>query len=74
MGATLPRRGYYCASQQTQRTTDYVREEKHSAQEATAPYPEFRSIEEELEYLRAENAYLKKLRALIQEKQRKKRE
>ena len=47
---------------------------KHPAQEATAPYPEFRSIEEELEYLRAENAYLKKLRALIQEKQRKKRE
>lgn len=47
---------------------------KHPAQEATAPYPEFRSPEEELEYLRAENAYLKKLHALIQEKQRKKRE
>jgi Transposase and inactivated derivatives len=33
----------------------------------TAPHPEFKTIEEELEYLRAENAYLKKLRALIQE-------
>ncbi|WP_154581779.1 IS3-like element IS1664 family transposase [Yersinia enterocolitica] len=37
---------------------------KHSAQEATAPYPEFRSIEEELEYLRAENAYFKKAACL----------
>lgn len=42
-------------------------------QKPSASYPEFRSIEEELEYLRAENAYLKKLRALIQEKQQKKR-
>jgi transposase len=33
-------------------------------------YPEFRNIEEELEYLRAENAYLKKLQALIREKQK----
>jgi transposase len=47
---------------------------KHPAREATASYPEFRSVEEELEYLRAENAYLKKLRALIQERQRKNRE
>lgn len=36
------------------------------------PRPEFQSVEEELEYLRAENAYLKKLHALIREKQKKK--
>lgn len=30
----------------------------------TAPPPVFKSVEEELEYLRAENAYLKKLKAL----------
>lgn len=38
----------------------------------TAPYPTFHSAEEELEYLRAENAYLKKLHALAREKQQKK--
>lgn len=35
--------------------------------------PDFTTPEEELEYLRAENAYLKKLHALIQEKQLQKR-
>ncbi len=34
------------------------------------PPPAFQSVEEELEYLRAENAYLKKLQALIREKQK----
>ncbi len=42
--------------------------------ELVAPHPEFRTVEEELEYLRAENAYLKKLRALIQANQQKKHE
>lgn len=50
------------------------RKKELSPQSPTAPYPEFQSVEDELEYLRAENAYLKKLRALILEKQRKKRE
>lgn len=40
--------------------------------ELTAPYPVFNSPEEELAYLRAENAYLKKLHALAREKQQKK--
>ncbi|MEI2684799.1 helix-turn-helix domain-containing protein, partial [Erwinia aphidicola] len=32
-----------------------------------AKNPEFKTPEEELDYLRAENAYLKKLQALIQQ-------
>ena len=40
--------------------------------ELTAPYPIFNSAQEELEYLRAENAYLKKLHALAREKQQRK--
>jgi len=40
--------------------------------ELTAPYPTFNSALEELEYLRAENAYLKKLHALAREKQQRK--
>ena len=40
--------------------------------ELTAPYPTFHSAQEELEYLRAENAYLKKLHALAREKQQRK--
>lgn len=39
------------------------------ANNTTTNPPEFNSLQEELEYLRAENAYLKKLRALIQERQ-----
>jgi transposase len=39
----------------------------------TAPHPVFHSVEEELAYLRAENAYLKKLQALRQATQQKKR-
>ncbi|CAH3974192.1 hypothetical protein AI2669V1_5450 (plasmid) [Klebsiella pneumoniae] len=41
-----------------------------SDKELNNPRPVFQSAEEELEYLRAENAYLKKLQALIREKQR----
>lgn len=40
------------------------------SKELTAPHPKFHSVEEELEYLRAENAYLKKLHALVREKQK----
>lgn len=41
-----------------------------SDKELNNPRPAFQSAEEELEYLRAENAYLKKLQALIREKQK----
>ena len=44
--------------------------QKSSDKKTDTTSPEFRSVEEELEYLRAENAYLKKLHALIREKQR----
>ncbi|CAH6301891.1 hypothetical protein DAPPPG734_12620 [Pantoea agglomerans] len=40
-----------------------------SAPASVGQRPNFTTPEEELEYLRAENAYLKKLHALIQEKQ-----
>jgi len=49
---------------------DEVREERNVR--STSPHPEFQSAEEELEYSRAENTYLKKLQALIREKQKKK--
>lgn len=46
---------------------------KASNKKTINPPPEFQSAKEELEYLRTENVYLKKLQALIREKQKTKR-
>ena len=56
----------------------FVQSKSFDADEVFAPTQAFVAEnsdcdEEELEYLRAENAYLKKLQALIREKQKKKR-
>lgn len=44
-----------------------MKQQKQADTNTRAKKPEFLTIEDELDYLRAENAYLKKLQALIQE-------
>jgi transposase len=44
-----------------------MKQRKRTDASTQAKKPEFLTLEEELDYLRAENAYLKKLQALIQQ-------